>query len=106
MEINKSGTNSVEENVISLYENSAASASLNKQLDKLEGKKTFRQEEKGLVRELEASSHSKGSLLWKYFNFANQPFLLVFLMSSFLLTQALASVADVWISYWYVAIKF
>lgn len=59
-------------------------------------------EEIGLLKELEASSKKKvkGSLLLHYFNSAKRPYTLVFIIASFLLAQALASIADVWVSYW------
>lgn len=59
-------------------------------------------EETGLVKELESSSKEKvkGSLLWNYFKYANQPCTLTFLAAGILLTQILESSADVWVSYW------
>lgn len=57
-----------------------------------------------MLKELEASSRGKiaGSMLLNYFKSANQPCILAFLIGSFLFTQILVSVADIWISYWYV----
>lgn len=68
----------------------------------LEGDQKIVKEEGGLLKELEASSKGKvkGSLLMKYFKFANRPFALTFLFASFLLAQIFASFADVWVSYW------
>lgn len=59
-------------------------------------------EENGLLKELEASSKGKvkGSLILNYLNSAQRPFTLVFLIISFLLAQVLASLADIWVSYW------
>lgn len=61
-------------------------------------------DESGLLKELESSSKGmvKGSLLLSYFKYANRPFTLIFVFTSFLLAQALASLADVWVSFWYV----
>lgn len=61
-------------------------------------------EENDLLKQLEASSRGKikGSLYANYFGAAKQPFGLVFLVFSFLVSQILASVADVWVSYWYI----
>lgn len=59
-------------------------------------------EEKQLLKELEASSKGKvkGSLILKYLKSSNQPCTLVFLVISFLLVQILASVVDIFVSYW------
>lgn len=59
-------------------------------------------EKNQLLKELEASSKGKvkESVLWSYLMSANQPFTLIFLITSILLTQILASLTDVWISYW------
>lgn len=59
-------------------------------------------EKDGMLKELEASSRGKiaGSMLFNYFKSAKQSCILAFLVVSFLLTQILVSVADVWISYW------
>lgn len=61
-------------------------------------------EESNFLKELESSSKGKvkGSLLLSYFKFAKRPCTLVFLIVSFMLAQALASCADVWVSFWYV----
>lgn len=55
-----------------------------------------------MLKELEASSRGKiaGSMLLNYFKSARESCVLAFLVSSFLLTQILVSVADIWISYW------
>lgn len=55
-----------------------------------------------MLKELEASSRGKiaGSMLLNYFKSAKQSCVLAFLATSFLLTQILVSVADIWISYW------
>lgn len=55
-----------------------------------------------LLKELEETSKGKvkESVLWTYLMAAHQPFTLVFLVISILLTQILASLADIWISYW------
>lgn len=61
------------------------------------------QEIEPLKRQLEEASSRgkvKGSLLVKYFKCANRPFTFAFLVISFLLAQILASVSDVWVSYW------
>lgn len=54
------------------------------------------------LKNLESSSRGqiKGSLLWNYFKAAKKPFTLAFLLASFILAQVLASVSDVWVSYW------
>lgn len=59
-------------------------------------------EEKQLLKELEASSKGKvkGSLILKYLKSSNKPFTMVLLVISFLLVQILASVADIFVSYW------
>lgn len=59
-------------------------------------------EENELLRKLEASSRGKikGPLIINYLKSANRPGPLVFLVISFLLSQILASVADIWVSYW------
>lgn len=59
-------------------------------------------EENELLKELEASSKGKvkGSLVLNYLKAARRPCTLVFLMISFLFAQVLASLADIWVSYW------
>lgn len=59
-------------------------------------------EENVLLKELEASSKGKvkGSLSLNYLKSANRPFTLVFIVAAFLLAQTLASLADIWVSYW------
>lgn len=59
-------------------------------------------EEKELLKELEASSEGKikGSLVLMYLKSSNKPCTLVFLIISFLLAQILASLADIWVAYW------
>lgn len=54
------------------------------------------------LKQLEASSKGKikGSLLVNYFKYAQKPFTLAFLVFSFLFAQILASVSDIWVSYW------
>lgn len=66
------------------------------------GDKDDPDEKKQLLNELEATSKGKvkESVLWSYLKSANQPFTLIFLVISILLTQILASLADIWISYW------
>lgn len=60
------------------------------------------EEEKELLRELEASSKGKvkGSVYLHYFKSAKRPLILAILFVSVLLSQALASMADVWVAYW------
>lgn len=55
-----------------------------------------------LLKELEASSKGKveGSLILNYLMAAKRPFSLAFIVVAFLLTQTLASLADIWVSYW------
>lgn len=69
----------------------------------IEDNRNSSREEIGLLRELESSSKGKvkGSLLMHYFNSANRPCTLIFIITTFLLAQIFASVADVWVSYWY-----
>lgn len=64
------------------------------------------EEQKELLKELEASSKGKvkGPLILNYLKSAERPFTLVLLLVTFLLAQTLASVADIWVSYWYVVI--
>lgn len=57
-------------------------------------------EGKLLSRESDAKGKIEGSLLLHYLKSSNRPFLLVFLIASFLLVQILASAADIWVSYW------
>lgn len=59
-------------------------------------------EENPLTNKLEASSKGKvkGSLVIRYLKSSNQPCTLAFLILAFLLSQFLASVADIWVSYW------
>lgn len=59
-------------------------------------------EKNQLLKELEATSKGtvKESVLWSYLMAAHQPFTLIFLVLSILLTQIFASSADIWISYW------
>lgn len=59
-------------------------------------------EEAELLKELEASSKGtvKGSLIIKYLKSPKRPFTLAFLVFSVLMSQILASVADIWVSYW------
>lgn len=59
-------------------------------------------DEKVLSKELEASSKGmiKGSLFVNYITSAKRPFTLAFLVVTFLLTQLLANMADIWVSYW------
>lgn len=67
-----------------------------------EGNGNQSEEEKELLKELEASSKGKvrGSLVINYLKSSKKPWTLVFLVTSFLLAQILASAADVWVSYW------
>lgn len=60
------------------------------------------EEEKTLLKELEESSKGKikGSLLMQYLKAAERPFTFVFLAVSFLLSQILASLADIWVAFW------
>lgn len=79
-----------------------STASLNSEKSQSKENQTNPEEEKELLKELEASSRGKvkGSLFVNYFKSAKRPCTMVFLLASFLLTQILASVADIWISYW------
>ena len=60
------------------------------------------EENSEMVKELEASSKGKikGSMLLNYLKSANMPCALIFLCASFLVTQVLGSLADVWSLYW------
>lgn len=86
----------------------ASSVSLNEKTDDVEFDQMNAREESGMLKELEASSKGQvsGSLLLNYFKSTNQPCTLVILLAAFLLAQALASIADVWVSYWYEPILF
>lgn len=79
-----------------------STASLNSEKSQSKENQTNPEEEKELLKELEASSKGKvkGSLFVNYFKSAKRPCTMIFLLASFLLTQILASVADIWISYW------
>lgn len=59
-------------------------------------------EENEVSKELESSSKGKvkGSLLLNYCKSANRSYTLVFVIASFLMAQAFASIADVWVSFW------
>lgn len=81
--------------------------SLEKSIEEIENKKSneiesIADEQNALVKELEASSKGKvkGSLIVNYLNSAKRPFTLVFILVTLLLAQALASLADIWVSYW------
>lgn len=76
--------------------------SLNSEKSRSTTEKDGATEKDRMLKELEASSRGKiaGSMLLNYFKSANQLCILAFLISSFLLTQILVSVADIWISYW------
>lgn len=78
--------------------------SLNEEKNDSKVGQTNTKEGSGMLKELEASSKGKvkGSLLLSYFKSSNQPYMLVMMIVTFLLAQALASIADVWVSYWYV----
>lgn len=60
------------------------------------------EDDNALLHQLEETSKEKinGSLLGNYLKSAERPFMLAFLLSSFLLTQILASGADVFVPYW------
>lgn len=59
-------------------------------------------EQKSLLKELEASSKGRveGSLIVNYLKSAQKPYTLLFLIVTFLLSQSLASFADISISIW------
>lgn len=65
-------------------------------------------EENMLLQRLEETSKGKikGSLLANYLKSAQRPILLAFLLSSFFLTQILASGADMFVPYWLVSLIF
>lgn len=79
--------------------NASSTASLNKEREK---KQSECEEERGLLKELEASSEGKveGSLMMHYVKYAKRPFSSIILIVTILLTQILVSSADVWVSYW------
>lgn len=81
--------------------NSTASLNSEKSVSKDNVKENL-EEENGLLKELEATSKGtvKGSLIANYFKSAKRPFTLVFLAVSFILSQLLASAADIWVAYW------
>lgn len=97
----ESDCNSTEESNV-FDEKVTSTSSENKQNNDMKIKQV--KEESVLLKELESSSKGmvKGSLLLNYFKYANQPFTLIFLFASFLLAQTLASLADVWVSFWYI----
>lgn len=87
----------------SLTESANSVESLNNEKSRsTTGNKDGATEKDQMLKELEASSRGKikGSMLRNYFKSANQSCVLAFLVSSFLFTQVLVSVADIWISYW------
>lgn len=59
-------------------------------------------EQKTLLKELEASSKGKvrGSLIVNYFKSTQRTYTLVVLIVAFLISQGLASFADIWVSVW------
>lgn len=97
-----------EEHVTAMASRTASSISLNKETDDLKTDEINATEEGGMLKQLEASSKGQvsGSLLLNYFKSSNQPCMLVILLAAFLLAQALASIADVWVSYWYEPILY
>lgn len=65
-------------------------------------KENLADEQNALLNQLEASSKGKvkGSLIINYFKSARKPLTMVFIVVTFLLAQTLASLADIWVSYW------
>lgn len=59
-------------------------------------------EENVLLKEIEASSKGKvkGSLVMNYFKSAHRSCTLIVLVAAFVVSQGLASYADIWISIW------
>lgn len=59
-------------------------------------------EQNALLKQLEASSKGKvkGSLILNYLKSAKRPLTLTFVVVTFVLAQTLASLADIWVSYW------
>lgn len=98
-------TDQSNENPSSMEILKASSLISNKKHDELEVNQRNNTEESGMLKELEASSKGKvkGSLLFNYFKSTKQPCMLVIMVSTFILAQVLASIADVWVSYWYVS---
>lgn len=76
--------------------------SLNSEKSQSEENQNHLDEENMPLKEFEASSKGKvkGSLLANYVKSAKRPCTLVFLLVSFISAQLLASVADIWVSYW------
>lgn len=87
------------QNSAATLENMNSTMSLNNEKNLTEDSKD---EEKELLKQLEASSKGKvkGSLILNYLKSARQPCTMVFLLISFLLAQVLASLADIWVAYW------
>lgn len=79
-----------------------STTSLNSEKSLYKENQSYSDEGSDLMGELEASSKEtvKGSLLLNYFKCANRPCMLVFLFGSIILSQTLASVADIWVAYW------
>lgn len=79
-----------------------STTSLNGEKGQSNGNHIKPDEEKGLLKELEASSKGmvKGSLILNYFKSAKRPFTAAFVVLSFLFTQLLANTADIFVSYW------
>lgn len=89
-------------NSTTTLQNMNSTVSLSSEKSRTEEQRNQAEEERELLKELEASSKGivKGSLVSNYLKSAKRPFTLVFLVVSFLMSQILASVADIWVSYW------
>lgn len=97
--IKKSGPN--DHVILSKNEKSTEASNNGNEPSKVDDKNDS-DEKNQLLKELEATSKGKvkESVLWSYLVAAHQPFTLIFLVISILLTQVFASLADIWISYW------
>lgn len=86
----------------SLKELAISRTSLNSEKSVNNGTLGDPEEGEELLKELEASSKGKvrGSVYLHYLKSAKRPWTLAVLFVSVLLSQALASVADVWVAYW------
>lgn len=98
----KANTDRIRTPSISSKQSMGSSVSVRSVKGETEASEKTQHEESELLQQLEASSKGKikGSLLAHYLKSANRPFMLCFLIIAFLLSQILASSADIFVSYW------
>lgn len=99
---NQGANSSENKSIVADRRNSARLSSIasDKDTDEIDDGKN--DEKNVFLQKLEKTSKDKikGSLLINYLKSAERPFMLVFLILSFLLTQILASGADMFFPYW------